>query len=140
MSLTIRSSAKPSTASRLRRTGVRGGWPPRAAPSTIPRTAATSWHKQDAPAGGTLWSITFLDESRGWAAGDVGTLLATADGGNTWERQTVPTSAFIFGVAFADANHGWAVADYGQLFRTMDGGQTWTNSRRPPPRVYTTWR
>lgn len=34
-----------------------------------------------------LRSITFVDEARGWAVGDLGTILATRDGGRTWRRQ-----------------------------------------------------
>jgi photosystem II stability/assembly factor-like uncharacterized protein/tetratricopeptide (TPR) repeat protein len=32
-------------------------------------------------------SITFIDERRGWAVGDLGTILATTNGGRTWQRQ-----------------------------------------------------
>ena len=34
-----------------------------------------------------LHAIYFLDEKRGWAAGEMGTILATADGGKTWTVQ-----------------------------------------------------
>lgn len=32
-------------------------------------------------------ALTFLDEQRGWAAGGLGTILTTRDGGRTWRRQ-----------------------------------------------------
>lgn len=34
-----------------------------------------------------LHAVHFLDEMRGWAAGELGTILATADGGKTWTVQ-----------------------------------------------------
>jgi photosystem II stability/assembly factor-like uncharacterized protein len=34
-----------------------------------------------------LQALFFLDEHRGWAVGEYGTILATADGGKTWETQ-----------------------------------------------------
>ena len=34
-----------------------------------------------------LSAIAFLDENRGWAAGALGTILATRDGGRTWRLQ-----------------------------------------------------
>ena len=34
-----------------------------------------------------LHAVTFLDEKRGWAVGEMGTILGTADGGKTWVVQ-----------------------------------------------------
>ena len=34
-----------------------------------------------------LRAIWFVDDQHGWAAGELGTILATADGGRTWQRQ-----------------------------------------------------
>ncbi len=34
-----------------------------------------------------LRAIAFADDQHGWAVGDLGTILATADGGQTWQRQ-----------------------------------------------------
>src|SRR4029079_1443839 len=45
-----------------------------------------------------LHAIQFLDEKRGWAAGEMGTILATTDGGKTWtvQRQGGMRSAILF--------------------------------------------
>lgn len=45
-----------------------------------------------------LHAICFLDEKRGWAAGEMGTILATVDGGKTWtvQRQGGMRSALLF--------------------------------------------
>ena len=34
-----------------------------------------------------LRAVTFIDDQRGWAVGDLGTILATRDGGRTWRPQ-----------------------------------------------------
>ena len=45
-----------------------------------------------------LHAVFFLDEKRGWAAGELGTILHTADGGKTWavQRQGGMRSAVLF--------------------------------------------
>src|SRR5262245_39149743 len=45
-----------------------------------------------------LHTVFFLDDKRGWAAGEMGTILATADGGKTWavQRQGGMRSAVLF--------------------------------------------
>lgn len=46
-----------------------------------------TWNLQPTNQNLPLHSIQFLDEQRGWAAGALGTILATRDGGLTWQRQ-----------------------------------------------------
>jgi photosystem II stability/assembly factor-like uncharacterized protein len=45
-----------------------------------------------------LYAVHFIDEKRGWAAGEFGTILATTDGGKTWtvQRQGGLRSAILF--------------------------------------------
>lgn len=40
-----------------------------------------------------LRDVAFADASRGWAVGDAGTLLRTADGGQTWRQAQLPAKA-----------------------------------------------
>jgi photosystem II stability/assembly factor-like uncharacterized protein len=50
-------------------------------------------------------AIAFVDETMGWAAGDLGTILATTDGGRTWrEERSGGRRAAILGV-FAHAEN-----------------------------------
>ena len=42
-----------------------------------------NWKFQDSNTNETLWSIFFLDENTGWAAGDGGAILKTTTGGET---------------------------------------------------------
>lgn len=51
-----------------------------------------------------LRSMVFVDPDRGWAVGELGTILATRDGGRTWRRQrTGGTRLALLGI-FSEAN------------------------------------
>jgi photosystem II stability/assembly factor-like uncharacterized protein len=62
---------------------------------------------------------------RAWAAGEVGTLLVTADGGAGWKRQRFYLSERGVDVAFTDARTGWLVTNAGGALLTVDGGAGW---------------
>jgi photosystem II stability/assembly factor-like uncharacterized protein len=85
-----------------------------------------------------LSGISFTDESNGWVVGTNGTILHTADGGNTWELQDSglldPNKNFEMVMAedialnrvyFVDPEYGWACGEWGVILRTIDGGKTW---------------
>jgi photosystem II stability/assembly factor-like uncharacterized protein len=73
----------------------------------------------------SYWDIAFPTALRGWAVGDLGTIVKTTNGGRAWKkvpcRSTLPFNA----VAFSDARHGFIVGDGGLLWRTSDGGTHW---------------
>ena len=58
--------------------------------------ATWEMHKTGQPV--PLHAVYFLDDKRGWAAGELGTILATTDGGKTWtmQRQGGMRSAVLF--------------------------------------------
>ncbi|TKC88683.1 glycosyl hydrolase [Trinickia terrae] len=87
------------------------------------------------PASTTLTSVSFADARHGWAAGQWGVILATADGGETWTLQRSDTSIDqpLFSVYFKDAQHGWAAGLWSLLLSTDDGGHTWNVAKLPPP-------
>lgn len=87
------------------------------------------------PASSTLTAVYFADAEHGWAVGQWGVILATADGGETWTLQRSDTSIDqpLFSVYFKDARHGWAVGLWSLLLETEDGGHTWTVAKLPPP-------
>lgn len=72
-----------------------------------------------------LFGIHFVDDQYGWAVGEMGTILATADGGKRWERQVSPVTAGLRAVRFRDARTGWAVGVGGTIVATTDGGRLW---------------
>ena len=61
-----------------------------------------------------------------WAAGEVGDLLVTADGGATWKRQRFLLPQRGVDVTFTDARTGWLVTDAGTVLASTDGGAGWT--------------
>ena len=77
------------------------------------------------PAAPDLSSVVFVDESRGWAVGDGGTILASTDGGVSWKTQSSGTEAGLRSVQFLDARQGWAVGDSGTILASTDGGVSW---------------
>jgi len=107
-----------------------------------PRSHAAGWSKQDVGTSQTMRGISFGDATHGWAVGDGGAIVATADGGATWSQQSSGTLVDLKAVDFVSATHGWAVG-YGTrpfppppgstpidmrsvILATTDGGVTWT--------------
>lgn len=73
-----------------------------------------------------LYDVSFPDRQHGFVAGEFGTLLATADGGEHWRLIPLPTEKTLFGVHFRSPEEGWVVGIDGIILRTQDGGRTWT--------------
>jgi len=46
-----------------------------------------SWQAADTGQPLPIRGLEFVDEQNGWAVGDLGTILATSDGGRTWKKQ-----------------------------------------------------
>src|SRR4029079_18415884 len=70
----------------------------------------------------------------GIAVGQLGTILRTADGGQTWVREESGTSQDLYGVSFPQINAGTAVGSYGAIFRTTTQGPTPRPIVTPRPR------
>ena len=70
-----------------------------------------------------LKGVDMISPTEGWAAGDVGTILHTTDGGATWANQASGTTEPLNAVRFLDASHGWAVGNV--MLWTNDGGASW---------------
>ena len=63
------------------------------------------------PTRAPLTSVFFLDVKRGWAAGHDGTILTTADGGDTWQmqREERGKERVLLSIWFENPSHGLAV-------------------------------
>ena len=87
------------------------------------------------PVSSTLTAVSFADARHGWAVGQWGAILATADGGETWQIQRLVTTEDrpLFAVHFFDASHGVAVGLWSLVLTTEDGGKTWTDQKLTPP-------
>ena len=72
-------------------------------------------------------SVIFASDRRtGWAVGQSGAILKTADGGETWMLRSSGTSQSLMAVTFAgDGETGWAVGRNGTILKSVDGGDRW---------------
>lgn len=89
------------------------------------QTWETSWGGPDEP---WLADVAFVDPATGWAVGEGGAVLHTADGGESWAEVSVPTTQDLTAVWFTDASNGWIVGDGEALLQTTDGGLTWATT------------
>jgi len=80
-----------------------------------------------------LNGVFFVDVSKGWAVGEGGTILRTADGGNTWEEASDNggITEELYGVCFVDSENGWAVGANGTIVRSINGGVDWITQTVP---------
>lgn len=83
----------------------------------------------------TLTSVSFIDDRTGWAAGQWGVILTTADGGENWTLQRSDTAVDqpLFSIHFKDKDRGWAVGLWSLVLATADGGKNWASVKLPPP-------
>ena len=77
------------------------------------------------PQGNFILDYAFVDDNRGWAVGQGGAIVATADGGVTWNAQASGTTLDIGQAVFPNAMAGWLTSEFGELLRTADGGANW---------------
>ena len=78
-----------------------------------------------------LWSISFPNQTHGWAVGlntasQEGIIINTTDGGANWSLQYNLYQRPFYFVQFIDANDGWVVGSYGTILHTTNGGINWS--------------
>jgi photosystem II stability/assembly factor-like uncharacterized protein len=62
---------------------------------------------------------------RFFAAGQMGHILFSDDGGETWTQAEVPVRSTVLDVFFINEQLGWAVGHEGVILHSSDGGKTW---------------
>jgi photosystem II stability/assembly factor-like uncharacterized protein len=87
---------------------------PTAAPDN---NGVISHRKQDSGVGQTLNDIFFINAKEGWAAGERGTLLHTADGGATWQSESLKMHGGLTRLFFITPDCGWLVGTNGAIFK-----------------------
>ncbi len=86
------------------------------------------WHQQNfLPQGNSLTSVFFVSDQKGWAVGDLGTILKTTDGGSNWDIVFIDSQKKINALYFLTEQNGFAVGNNGLILATENGGQSWTN-------------
>jgi hypothetical protein len=82
-----------------------------------------NWFLQESGTALVLYSVRFVDVNTGYAAGNIGTIVKTTNGGINWApQQNLATSNILRSIRFVNANTGYAVGDYGTIIKTTTGG------------------
>jgi photosystem II stability/assembly factor-like uncharacterized protein len=89
------------------------------------KDGGANWNLLQAPTRRELIHIDFVDDKRGWIAGDGGTIMHSSDAGETWTTQKSGTTKTLYHIDFRNEREGWAVGERGTILRTIDGGQAW---------------
>jgi photosystem II stability/assembly factor-like uncharacterized protein len=91
----------------------------------IPVIAFPQWYWQNPlPQGNLLYSVFFTDSNNGYAAGELGTIIKTTDGGTTWTIYHSGRHSSLNSIFFTDFNTGYA-AGGNLILKTTDAGSTW---------------
>lgn len=96
------------------------------------------------PEDAALRAVSFIDADRGWAVGDLGTILQTIDGGASWRPLPSGTTAHLDAVGMFNSQRGVALGGHyqphtqigvGDVLWTADGGNSWlpTETADLPP-------
>jgi photosystem II stability/assembly factor-like uncharacterized protein len=92
--------------------------------STAARAAGT-WSAQTSLTPNNLMAVSCPDASHCWAAGALGTIISTTNGGTTWTPQISTTTAALDGIACPNTSNCWTVDTGGGITATTNGGTTW---------------
>ena len=79
-----------------------------------------TWRVIHTPVQTDLWDMCFVNAVEDWVVGDKGTILHTADGGDTWMSQSCPIDAPLVGIRFTSPNLGWIMAKDATILYTND--------------------
>lgn len=73
-----------------------------------------------------IYSMCFVNENTGWAAGYREHIIKTTNGGLNWVQQRdMGNSAGFYSMDFVNENTGWAIGDMGLSVNTTNGGYAW---------------
>jgi photosystem II stability/assembly factor-like uncharacterized protein len=89
----------------------------------VSRNNGWDWSRVSSPAQDKLWDVVFTTQTRGWAVGKSGTILATVNA-NDWTRVKDPNGDLedYRAVRFKDACRGWIAGKGGSLLYSREAG------------------
>lgn len=88
----------------------------------------SKWYwSQPSPTGNLLKSIHFTNHNSGFAAGDLGAIIKTTDGGDKWNVCQSATSEDLNEISFLNETTGFAAGNSGTILKTTDCGNNWFN-------------
>jgi len=84
------------------------------------------WHEFSLYEDLQFTAVRFVDNDNGFAVGEFGTVMVSADGGDSWETlEPIPNEFYPMAADFLDAKTGWVGGLDGVIWHTADGGQSW---------------
>jgi photosystem II stability/assembly factor-like uncharacterized protein len=98
---------------------------------TVSSQVLSQWIPQNSGTTNRFMTCFFLDDNLGWAAGNLGTIVKTTNGGQNWTSQSISTTDHIHSIFFTDPLNGWLVLyefvpdRHGSILRTTNGGDSW---------------
>jgi photosystem II stability/assembly factor-like uncharacterized protein len=81
------------------------------------------------PQGNRLWGVWGSGVNDVYAVGENGTILHSADRGQSWQLLASGTAETLFGIWGSAANDVYVVGDHGLILHSADSGRTWTPTR-----------
>ncbi|MBU2652223.1 MAG: DUF1566 domain-containing protein [Bacteroidetes bacterium] len=92
--------------------------------TTIRRFFNSTWNNlQFYDSSRDYFSIFFINDLEGWAAGSEGFIIHTTDG-TSWLLQTTNITHSLFDIFFLNLSEGWTVG-YDHILKTTNGGEEW---------------
>ncbi len=88
-------------------------------------TFSQNWISQTSGTTNTLHGVWFIDNQKGFAVGDLGTIRYTINGGTLWNAINGVTNEDLHDVVFINATTGIIVGDNGRVYRSTNGGTVW---------------
>lgn len=70
-------------------------------------------------------SVFFINQRNGWAAGSMGKIYYTMNGGKFWHAQKTGIGENLNDIFFLNSAEGFAVGDDGIILHTTTGGNVW---------------
>lgn len=114
-------------------------------PSSAGAQPGTTWHAM-AMTGEAYTHLSFASDQVGWAAGDVGQVAVTTDGGASWTQVRESVSDTLTDVVALSASEAWVcgyswVAASNEvrafILHTTDGGASWSSHEFGQGQLYT---
>jgi photosystem II stability/assembly factor-like uncharacterized protein len=87
-----------------------------------------TWNEINSGISNLIYSIQFIDDTFGFAAGEYG-MYKTVNGGDSWTRIAIESAhhsgSNMYGIFFFDENEGFSVGTRGRIAHTTDAGENW---------------
>lgn len=97
---------------------------------------AAEWHARQISTEEDMLAVTCDPNQRLWVAGAYGSILSSADAGETWQDHSFDDDVIFNTIQFLDADHGFVTGEYGTVLATADGGATWEERTPAPDEFY----